>query len=238
MRITKLQSMTVSDDKLTVYHYTEIENWNQMKQGTWRDEEVPGLEPRLSLSRNTGEEHNISCSFALLEPEPEEWTKNEEYKDIWSCLMNNTGPLLVEVDITNHTDSAFVVDWAKKEQYRVKPGEKLGRQKLIDAERAYVDTKIPLLEYLENKDELQYKLPEVIITKTVPIQDVRLAEEQPKLVERLNWYRKGSGPYKSIKRRVAEIKELWPWAAKQDDEDLHAAIQEQAQLEEEYASDL
>lgn len=92
-----------------------------------------------------------SAVFALLEPIPHAWAENSNFKYSWSALKRHLGRLLLEVDVDPLNDHVFVIDRAHVEGYIYR--ETLGIPKkylhntLESAERAYVESKIPLRDY-------------------------------------------------------------------------------------------
>lgn len=175
---------------MKVFHYADHLKWRDIKKGSWRSNYKPGLGAILRLGSDDGEAWDTTAVFALLEPKPECWTSNPYFKNIWNYLRKNIGKLLLEIDIDSVKDSnVFVVDRGHPEGFLY--GDKSGipakylHKSRQDAERQYVLGKIPLHEYLEQRQELDFALPEVIITDDVPLEKISIAADQPLLEESL-----------------------------------------------------
>jgi hypothetical protein len=76
-----------------------------------------------------------------------------------------------------------------------------------EAERAYMDSKVPLQTYLEKEKQLGYSLPEVIFMEDVPLDRVHVADKQPKLAEELDSLPPGNETI-SIYRRTTNREQM------------------------------
>lgn len=76
------------------------------------------------------------------------------------------------------------------------------------SERAYMASKIPMLDYLESKGG-EYSLPEVIITEHIPLERVTISKQQPLLEADLIMY---TGKWRErIIDQIGKIPELKSW---------------------------
>lgn len=223
---------------MEVYHYTKLENWHRISNGSMYGDE-PGFKPTQLLSPHTENGRNIRCSFSLLEPEPEQWTRNNEYPHIWTDLMAKTGELLLEVDVSGCLDDTYVVDFEPREAFarRQRRGEEVDESMALDAEKRYVESMVPLQDYLEEEQELNYQLPEAIVTERLPMKAVKVSDQQPKIERKLNKWPEGCGNYRRIRRQVAQVPELRSWAQQNGDIGLLKAIEKAVEIEREYGED-
>lgn len=206
---------------MKVYHYCKIDSWEDIKNGgAWIGADEPGLIPLRRVGMKHPDAFDTLAVFCLLEPLPKEWTNNPHFKEIWDHLKRNIGQLLIEIEVDKNT-KAFVIDRAKMQGFLEEDKNGVPSQFLFpsreDAEREYVESKISLEEYLKRKDELNFSLPEVIITERVPLLKIRISDEQPVIEERLKEL-KGRGLSDSmyIERLLEKVPELKDWYEKNE----------------------
>ncbi len=214
---------------MLVYHYTHFDDLRRIFDmgGTSRS----GLRARRRMGHYDLEAFQTGAVFALLEPTPKDWVGNQDFPGIWQFLKEAIGPLLLEVAVDVHSKDAFVVDRGHMEGvfYQGIPEARIpmpyAHITQEEAERAYIHSKIPLADYLQRRGELSYSLPEVIITDHVPLENVRIAEEQPLIEERWEEYvdyrrtflRTETGAIPGLDRLHAKyaqkLQETWPHGA-------------------------
>lgn len=123
--------------------------------------------------------------YAFLKEQPEEWTKNKEFKHTWKRavlhLCKSPDIALLSFDVAS-TDNAYVMDWAHVERFWKKGRQPITRELINsirgkkiakDAKEAfkmYWDSRIPIQDYNNEHD-----LPEVAIFN--PIEHERLKVE-------------------------------------------------------------
>jgi len=184
-----------------IYHYTKIENWKAIQEGikTGSTKHAPGLPASSGVVSTGSEAESISAVFGLTDPAPDSWVKNNDFPKVWPFLMSATGDLLLEIDVDPLKDkSVYVID-----QAHMRGGAECGpsghsvtepepryqrkyyHNSLQEAEKAYLDSKVPLQTYLEKEKQLGYSLPEVIFLEDVPLDHIHVAQNQPKLAEEL-----------------------------------------------------
>lgn len=185
---------------MEVYHYTRDYTWRWIKN-----------------QKDHG--NGVMCgdygwTFALLEPEPEDWVNNTRIPNAWEALMRHVGTvvhdreiihveslvlLAIEVDLDD--PNVFVADLGEMGNVGgndlkliFSPTERL-RQTQIQQQAldAYSGSRVPISEYLERKEDLGFQLPEVHIGGDIPLSNVRAHNYQP-AVERMietSWWTKG-----------------------------------------------
>jgi len=167
---------------MNVYHYAKIDDWNGIKRGSWKSDDIPGLGTYQRLNPYPYFGSNIQCSFSLLEPQPSDWLQNKHFPYIWKDLKSITGPLLVEVNTNEVHDKVFVVDWAHVQGFATENQRRLPekyRHKTEDeARKAYFKSMIHIDEFSKERSKLKYSLPEVIITEIVPFTSLRIPKIQ------------------------------------------------------------
>lgn len=177
---------------MKVYHYSRLDKWEDIENGSWESKNKPGLATNNRMGHADNEAYNCRAVFALLDPLPSTWVYNPHFIQIWSHLKRHVGRLLLEIDIDPKKDPVFVIDRAHVEGhlYKEKEGipEKYLHGSLAEAEGAYMKSKIALGDYLNNTEGQAYSLPEVIITKQVPLKKIKISEEQPFIDEDLEIY--------------------------------------------------
>jgi hypothetical protein len=196
-----------------VFHYSQIERWSEIVKGSWKSGEKPGLGASHRMGHHDDEAFNTCAVFALLEPIPESWTQNPYFKDVWQWLIADIGDLLLEIEVDPETDNVLVVDRGHLEGflYEDKTGipERYMHLSRKAAERAMMESKIPLGEFLARKKELQYSLPEVIFPQNVPLDKISVSTTQSSLEVKLSKYNRTWEA--ELMRRVKGIPELQSW---------------------------
>ncbi|MDD5731881.1 MAG: hypothetical protein PHU42_03255 [Patescibacteria group bacterium] len=205
---------------MKVFHYTSLDNWRNIKRGSYKSDDKPGLGAIHNMGRGYDEAWETKAVFALLEPLPDNWIDNEQFKLTWNYLNSSLGRLLLEIDINPKEDKAFVVDRGHLEGFLYENKEDIPEQYLHhsreEAERAYVESKIPIEEYLKKAEVFKYSLPEVVILDNVPLEKIKISEQQPLLEEELKSRR---GEYlRELLRDMENIPELSRWYNKYNKE--------------------
>lgn len=206
---------------MKVFHYSHLKNWHGIQTGSWKSLNEPGLGASSRMGHEDMEAWNTGAVFALLEPLPDNWVKNKHFEGIWDYFRHDMGPLLLEIDVDPEKDKVFVVDrghveGALYEEDKKGIPEKYLHRSTIDGERAYMESKIPLREYLEKATELLYSMPEVIITEHVPLEKIRISEQQPLIEDEL---RRESGEFRQMLiRDIQRIPELSRWYKQRENE--------------------
>lgn len=215
---------------MKVYHYARTEDWNRIKKGSYKSDNLPGLGANKRVGKHDDEAFDTCAVFALLEPLPREWVSNEHFKLTWETLKSDLyGRVLLEIEVDD-TMPVFVIDRGTIEGvlYEDKtgiPGEYLFENRK-DAERAYIGNKVPLQEYVKNPEKYKFSLPEVIITAHVPFENIRISEQQPLLEEYLHHYKKSPILLEEIHNNIRYIPELKAWYEKRIGEIPKPAEQE------------
>jgi hypothetical protein len=203
---------------MKVYHYARTEDWNRIKNGSYKSDNLPGLGASKSVGKHDDEAFDTRAVFALLEPLPREWVSNEHFKLTWESLKSDlSGRVLLEIEVDDRMP-AFVIDCGMREGvlYEDKtgiPGEYLFENRKA-AERAYIGNKVPLQEYVKNPEKYKFSLPEVIITAHVPFENIRISEQQPLLEEYLPYYKKAPIVLEEILLNINYMPELKAWYEK------------------------
>lgn len=169
---------------MKLFHYSHLDDQVGIYEGSWKSNDKPGLGACLRLGKVYPEAMNFFAVFCHLSPLPESWINNSDFPDTWQRFLNNMGKLLLEINVDDKDPDIFVVDRAHMEGFLM--GKKEIQERYFhltreEAEKAYFDSKVPLKEFLEKKNELGYSLPEVVVTHDIPIEDIRISDEQPLL---------------------------------------------------------
>lgn len=185
---------SLASNKVTVYHYARMIDWQFVEDGTSHADWKPGL-MASRIGQSYEEAFNTMAVFALLEPLPQEWIFNKDFKNLWENFRCHTGELLLEIEIYPEVDKIFVADRGHMQGYfnyeRDGIPKRYSYNTLQEAERAYMKSKIPLAQYLLKAKRLKYSLPEVIILKElVPLERIKISKQQPRLEERLKKFGK------------------------------------------------
>ena len=195
-------------NKVTVYHYSRLEDWFGIENGSYVSRHKPGLGANKRVCLDYMDGWEVGAIFALESPAPSEWMDNKDFPRVWRDLKAHVGTLLLEVDVDSNDPSVFVPDWGHQEGYawtrtleqnpnaifdvQVKVPQRYTHKDNLSAERAYWDGRVQIGEYLRRKDELNFSLPEVVITQNVPLERVRVSKNQPSLLEYLRRMPKSS----------------------------------------------
>lgn len=172
---------------MELYHYTHPSKCVEILRG-----ESPGLNPTSIVGSLNGNE--LYGSFALLEPQPDNWINNVYFPDFWSRLKSHMGQILLEVDVDPKSDGVIVVDRGHMVRFNSPlPGrsvtsnvpQQFDHNTIEQAMEAYVESGIPILDYLEMSEDFPYVLPEAIITKPIPSKRIHVSKTQPLLEEEL-----------------------------------------------------
>jgi hypothetical protein len=142
-----------------MYHYTNPEAYSSMKTGrTYREKGLLPIRRFITLNRRVdlpekAFEGNIQ---GLLEPEPESWTNNPEFPEVFRYLAHDLCKrdelMLLSVELLP-TDDAYVVDRAHFERFLYrgvyqKAGNPLPPDYTEDkALRLYWESRVPVNEY-------------------------------------------------------------------------------------------
>jgi len=173
---------------LQVYHYTNFSKVGGIL-GKFQGEES-GLTPRTYIGQAFGPAREKPATFALLETAPHSWIHNEHFPLTWKNLVHNldildNGKLLLEISVDPQEDDAFVGDRSHIEGVRYSDNsnipERYRHKNLKEGERMFMESAIPLKEYLERqkRGEVSYSLPEVLIFNNIPADRIRVSESQP-----------------------------------------------------------
>lgn len=197
---------------MKVYHYSAFDDWREITSSRGETQN-----PGLQASRRIGQEDESALKtralFALLNPLPEEWINNKYFEEIWGKLRRKVGILLLEIDVDFEKDEAFVLDRGHMEGFlyesKASIPEKYLHPSRKAAERAYMESRVPVREYLTRKKELEYAIPEVIFLQNIPLRQVRVSNEQPFIEEELQ---RATNEYqRRLILRIQEIPELVSW---------------------------
>ncbi len=207
---------------MKIYHYVRAEDWNDIKNGSYLTNDQPGLGANRRVGREDTEAWNTGAVFGLLDPLPKEWTENEHFKASWQYLKHDIGGrVLLEIDIDENDPNVFVIDRGLMEGILYKEKETIPEKYLFpnkkDAEGAYIKSKVLLKEYLEKQHDLNYSLPEVIITEHIPFEKIKISELQPFIEEDLKDGKKASAIMELAMRKINLIPELAQWYKKKQD---------------------
>ncbi|OGH10812.1 MAG: hypothetical protein A3B38_03875 [Candidatus Levybacteria bacterium RIFCSPLOWO2_01_FULL_36_13] len=199
---------------MVVYHYSQIDKWNEIVRGSYRSSDQPGLGACRRMGHSDQEAWETSAVFALLDPTPKSWTQNSYFKDIWQWLKWDIGDLLLEIAVDLETDNVFVVDRGHVEGFLYQDKTDIPERFLHStrklAERKMMESRISLKDFLAKEEELQYALPEVIFPQHVPLDKIRISNTQPSLEEKARTYPEGW--FRDLKIRAKQyVPELSSW---------------------------
>lgn len=200
---------------MKMYHYARLGDWNKIKTRPTGSGEL-GLVAKRKIGREYEEALNTRAGFALFEPVPKDWEESEFFEDIFSRLKRDVGELLLEIDVDPEDEDVFVIDRGYLEGYlyddKTKIPDRYREDNRKRAEKAYLESKVPLKRYLEEKDTLHFSLPEIIFHKTIPPERIRISDFQPGLMEMLEGTR--GVTREAFVREIIEIPELSQWYEK------------------------
>ena len=172
---------------MKLYHYSHPKKCVEILRG-----KSQGLNPISVCGSVNGNE--LYGSFALLEPQPDNWVNNAYFPDFWGMLKIHMGQILLEVDTNPISDGVLVVDRGHMVKFNSSlPGVNVtsnvplqfDHDTLEQAMVAYVQSGIPILDYLEKSGDSLYVLPEAVITKPVFSKRILVSKTQPLLEEEL-----------------------------------------------------
>ena len=159
---------------LVGYHYTGNCGYNEIKTGFSFDKK--GLLPIWRFVTRTvvtglPEEVYRSASFSLLDPEPKEWTHNQEFPDIWQHLMKHVDYVSPDIVILSFPvlkkDDAFVAERAHIERYkRIRQSQErfMNEDSDLEAHLKYFQSLVPADSYQGG-----YSLPELVLFSRIPL---------------------------------------------------------------------
>jgi hypothetical protein len=202
---------------MKVFHYASIEHWQGIVNGSWKSGGEPGLGASYRMGHQDEEAYGTSAVFALLEPLPASWIQNPYFMDIWRWLVGDIGDgVLLEIETDPNRDNVFVVDRAHVEgvlyEDKTRIPERYSHPSILAAERAYMQSKVSLNDYLAGSQELQYSLPEVIFPQNVPFDRLKISDRQPLIEEGLSRY--GGDIHEKLIYQINRIPDLRVWYAK------------------------
>jgi hypothetical protein len=164
------------------------------------------------LGRDDREAWATKATFGLLEPIPKDWTDNKTFPATWEILREGMGYVLLELEIDPEKDPVYIADRAHKEGYFRRTEQKIPdefrHKRRREAERAYMESKIPLKDYMERG--LKYSLPEVVIETDLPPERIKISTEQPLVEETLEEFPR-LGKIELL-RDIQLVPELKDWA--------------------------
>lgn len=173
---------------INVYHYSRIRDWRDIKRGSYHTDDVPGLGSGRRLEKIYHPAWETSAAFALLAPEPDNWKRNPIFGDMLKVLEQDVGQLLLEIGLDEDDKGAFILDWGHMESFLrgkncppTPPNYKHGTQE--EAEKAYLESKVSLSDFLHDPKKYRLLVPEVAIMHNVPFDRIRICERQP-IIER------------------------------------------------------
>ena len=159
-----------NNGKVIGHHYTSSRAYRSMETkgiNGWKTAyDVAGLIPRrrfIDPSRANGlpgKAHERVIE-GLLEPEPECWTSNPEFPNLWYSLFHSICQepeiMLLKFEILPF-DEAYVINRAHVERELYKESEKSTKESLNKAYRKYFESRIPVHEY-----DHEYDVPQLAI---------------------------------------------------------------------------
>lgn len=199
---------------MKIYHYADIERWNRRTMTNKRTGEDVGLKPRKRMGKDDEKASETLGLFGLFSPQPKEWFDNQDFPQVWLDLKSHVGSMLVEIEVDENDPDVYVVDWAPREYFLLQESEGRKGEQRRDAEAAYMDSMIKLKDYLARREVLNYSLPEVVFTKEVKPEQIKVSETQPLLEEELSKAREGSEWRRSLERDISLVPELQAWYQK------------------------
>ncbi len=176
---------------MKAYHYTKLENWFPIKNGSGKTRGVPGLAATKRLGSVNPKAYEAGAVFCLPAPRPESWTDNKHFPDAWNNLTASVGALLLEVDIEGLEPAISVVDWAFMEGFLNDAAEgPYASSTRVEAEGRYAESARPLDDLLQRP--ASFSLPELTIRRHIDFDRITLAEDQSHLAASLREYRPGT----------------------------------------------
>ncbi len=199
---------------IKVYHYAQLSDWTPIATG---DEEVEptGLVPQRNIGAADRDAWKTPAIFGFVNPTPTEWVKNPHFNDIWKRQHRELGILLLEINVNPYTDTALVADRGYIEGYLYKDKTGIPTQYVEEhrepAERKYMASRVPLLDYTTNPEKFQFSLPEVLIPQHVPLEKISVSRIQPRLEGILQLYPEGGRLHQQVLGFAQSIPGLKPW---------------------------
>jgi hypothetical protein len=207
----------VQQSRIKIYHYAKPSHWNDIVDDVPHLGIIPGLSPKRSIGSKDAEAWQTRAIFGLLKPNPDNWINNPYFRRSWQDLKNGLGALLLEMKVDPEDNSVSVGDRGHIEAAFYRDEDKNGiptkylHDTLQTGERAYMLSRVPLYHYLIHADSLNFSLPEVTITRTIPLEEVFVSMQQPLLEERLTQYPATGQLHKDLLSFIDRIDELQPW---------------------------
>ena len=163
---------------MKLYHYTHPRKCVEILRG-----KSPELNPVSFVGRLNDKE--LYGSFALLNPQPNDWVNNIYFPDFWNRLKLHMGQILLEVDVNPPSEKVIVVDRGHMVKFNSDlPGgnvisnvpQQFNHATLEQTMKAYIQSGIPILDYLKKSEGSLYILPEVIITIPISLKKIMCLE--------------------------------------------------------------
>lgn len=212
---------------MKVYHYTSRYDLPSILRSR---KFIPGGNPSLPERYLLPKGIQLTGIFALIEPLPKQWVNpNPPFTNVLDVLVEDRGrDLLTEIETEGL--NVYVFDFAHMfvprgmvmygpdtipQKYRI-PSEVLGpnnenlnspktAMRVLDFQRErYLASAVPLEEYMQRRDELNYAMPEVFIMSDRLLSSegrFEISEQQPLLERKLS-------KIKDDTRRSWELQEL------------------------------
>jgi hypothetical protein len=215
--------------EIKVFHYTDFSKLGSVLGDFVEPGRQPGLELGTAIGRVSYPAASTRAVYCLLEPTPDNWVSNPNFPVTWRNLVRNIGIMdygkwLLEVGVNFQRDRVLVGDrghfegvlCSEEDETAVNTPTQYRHPGLKVAEQAFMTSLIPLADYLDKSDKgaVSYSLPEVLIMDPVPVERIKISEQQPLIEEDLA---KPFGQEELIYRilRVSEVKsELASWKEK------------------------
>jgi len=204
---------------IKIYHYTNASHWYDIVEGSEFEGIKPGLSPQRSIGSMDDEAWRTKVIFGLLKPQPEQWVSNPYFKNTWPVLKRDLtrrgGSLLLEIKVDPDRDKVWVADRAHMEGHFYPdeasvPAEYRHSTKELE-ERHYMESRVPLLTYLNSADTLDFSLPEVISPQEFPLDRIAVSHQQPLLEARLAKYPPEATVHSDMLSFIGRTPELQPW---------------------------
>lgn len=145
---------------MKVFHYPNFDLWKQIKNGSVKSRGKPGLGATICLGKVGFEAWETCGTFGLLEPVPDSWRNNTHFFYVWDFLKNhvsgNGEALLLAIEVDKGLP-VQVADWGHKEGFltenKIDIPERFRHASQRESERAYIESLVPLEEYLQRRAE-------------------------------------------------------------------------------------
>jgi hypothetical protein len=96
---------------MKVYHYTRVQDWKNIKSGSYKSGGLPGLGATHRLGKDDTEALRTGAVFCFLDPLPLEWVYNEYFKLTWEAIKHDIGGrMLLEINLSDEDLNTFVID--------------------------------------------------------------------------------------------------------------------------------